>query len=129
MANLKKLKKDGECVGYMRLEKVAPELDVLVWRCSIDGKINWTHYRKFWPSFDEAVDYVCDDKNNDKVFAGDKIKARIPDISSEYLIGRIVQNSNPLNCWMFKYNTEEGEYLEPAPDLIDIELMEDKDNG
>lgn len=68
--------------------------------------------------------FVTKDKNVDDVFAGDKIKAIISDISSKPLIGRIVPNVNPLACWMFKYKFLEKEHLAPAPDLKDIELIE-----
>lgn len=75
--------------------------------------------------------FVTKDKNGKDVFAGDKVKAVISDVSSDSLVGKIVPNDNPLACWMFKYRfdeIEDKEHLAPAPDLQDIELIEDEDN-
>lgn len=72
--------------------------------------------------------FVTKSKNGKDVFAGDLIKGTISDVSSKPLIGRIIPNENPLSCWMFRYKLCENskECLAPAPDLQDIELMEEK---
>ena len=73
--------------------------------------------------------YVTDDKNGDKVFAGDEIRGEIPDVSSKPLIGLILPNVNPLNCWMFKYHWDSQTFLAPAPDLKSIEIIKEADNA
>ena len=70
--------------------------------------------------------FVTEDKDGKDVFAEDKIKATISDVSSEPLIGKIVPSKTLLSCWMFAYEFDGGKYLAPAPDLQNIELIEDK---
>lgn len=81
----------------------------------------------------ETVDRsVTKDKNNKDVFLHDTVKGIIHDVSSEPLIGQIVPNESPPNkygirgCLMFKWKFEGKEYLAPAPDLNDIELIEEE---
>ncbi len=64
--NLFKLKKDGKTVGYLKIE------DGDIW---FRGSGIWYRFRSYLgvTGFDEALPYVCDDKNGDKVFAGDKV--------------------------------------------------------
>ena len=60
---LYKLKKDGKCVGYLKIEYSD------IWHRT-DGI--W-HRVRHEIDFDEALPYVTDDKDGDKVFAGDKM--------------------------------------------------------
>ena len=78
--NLFKLKKDGKTVGYLKIN------DYIWW--STCGRI-WleihpqegcSDYFEDDHEWDEAHPYVCDDKNGDKVFAGDKVKWKPEDI-------------------------------------------------
>ena len=77
---------------------------------------------------DESHPFVTVDTNSKDVFADDLIRGIISDVSSKSLIGKIIANESPLSCWMFKWKFEGKEYLAPAPDLQDIELIEGKEN-
>lgn len=125
--NLFKLKKDGKTVGYVQL-----------WHW---GGLLYSKDTRFYPNTNKTrlpreIDgegltfhsFVTKDKNGKDVFAGDLIKGIISDVSSKSLIGKIVAKESPLSCWMFKWKFEGKEYLAPAPDLQDIELIEDKDD-
>ena len=93
--------------------------------------IKYKHKDKFGITGTVEVEgrlFVCKSKNGKDVFAGDKIRALIFDVSSKPLIGRIVPNKSPLSCWMFKYKFESKDYLAPAPDLKDIEIIEEKED-
>lgn len=66
--NLFKLKKDGKCVGYLRIEEgrvLLNPIDRPGYWCIYDGLLC-----KYM--FDEALPYVCTNKNGDKVFVNDK---------------------------------------------------------
>lgn len=151
MEHLFKLKKDGKTVGYERhiqedlikgkfiiIEHRTPHSDI--WFDALEICRSDSQYEgslgvlSNWIDYDEKCPFVTKDKHGDNVFADDLIKGIICDVSSKQLIGRIVTNENPLSCWMFKYMFEEWieeegekEYLAPAPDLQDIELIEDKE--
>jgi len=67
--NLFKLKKDGKTVGYLKIvdgRVLLNPIDRPGYWCTYDGHL-------CRDLFDEALPYVCDDKNGEKVFAGDKI--------------------------------------------------------
>ncbi len=90
MDNLFKLKKDGKAVGYLKIE------DSIIWAKEnlLDG---WDVYDPvFELKFDQALPYVCDDKNRDKVFAGDSIKMRNPS-TDEWMEGEILRPTQKLD--------------------------------
>ena len=135
-----KLKKDGKTVGYLMLmgaeARYGFDSDECVYTHNIFEMQLCKEYQDSYQSFLSVLiahPFVTKDKNGKDVFAGDKVKTVIPDVSSDSLVGTIVQNDNPLACWMFKYRFDEEdfgekEHLAPAPDLQNIELIEDKDN-
>lgn len=126
MNNLFKLKKDGKTVGYLELLVRTPYGYPVLWFRDL-GRLD---EGREWHSgnnvqADSIHPFVTKSKDGKDVFADDEIKAVILDVSSKPLIGRIIPNENSLSCWMFKYKFEGKEYLAPAPDLKDIELIED----
>lgn len=70
--NLFKLKKDGKVVGY--LEIFCPE-GTVVYMKDVYDEMSADFWETDCINFDQACSYVTDDKNGDKVFAGDKVKA------------------------------------------------------
>jgi len=75
MKHLFKLKKDGKTVGYLTFP-IDPYLSVLGIWFSKEGR-NWERCPQNiidGNDFDEALPYVCDDKNGEPVFAGDKVR-------------------------------------------------------
>ena len=76
MNNLFKLKKDSKTVGYLDLAGVQyPYPDHKPMFCGVRfqkiGEKNWGKHEFEW---DEALPYVTDDKNGEKVFAGDRVR-------------------------------------------------------
>lgn len=126
MEYLFKLKKDGKTVGYLKI--ISEFGRVLLNPISRPGY--WTRYDGVLTEklFNSVHPFVTEDKNGKDVFAGDLITGKILDVSSEKLIGIIVPNENSLSCCMFKWNYKGKEYLAPAPDLQDIELIEEKED-
>lgn len=120
-----KLKKKGKTVGYLIITEGAIYIQY-----AEKGKPSGGYFGilRGFPVFDSIHPFVTKDKNGKDVFAGDKIKAIISDISSSFLTGKIVPHENPLSCWMFKYKFEGKEYLAPAPDLQEVELEEKEDD-
>ncbi len=137
MKHLFKLKKDGKTVGYLQLRGGVPSPETaaekpltaivgLVWYNAEKTIMAWRDIELQW---DTAHPFVTKDKTGGKdVFADDLIRGIISDVSSDSLIGKIIANESPLSCWMFKWKFEGKEYLAPAPDLQDIELIEDKED-
>lgn len=111
MNHLFKLKKGEKTVGYLKIKGNT------YYR---QAKGRWSCWRL---DFDTAHPFVCKDKNDKDVFMNSPITALCPDMSSERIKGCIVPNQNPLGCLMFKWS--DGLY--PAPDLKDIELLEEKE--
>ena len=68
--NLFKLKKDGKTVGYLRFAEYSDK-DLHI-QLSVEGD-EWDDDSEL-VEYNEILPYVCDDKNGEKVFAGDKVK-------------------------------------------------------
>lgn len=117
--NLFKLTKDGKCMGYMKItETVLFKLPAKIWSNA------WILWEPGDIDFDQAHPYVCEDKNGDKVFAGDETNH-----------GAVAWDSKLL-AWVLLENVADvlgdsevtGIKGFLASCLEDIELIKDKDN-
>lgn len=90
MTHLFKLKKDGKCVGYEKHTLVDGKMEIHHsakggWICFADSSGEYLHG---YIEHDEKVPFVCDDKNGDKIFMGDKVKSTPKKHGERTLTGR-----------------------------------------
>ena len=125
--NLFKLKKDGKTVGYFKFG-VQASYDFTA-QGVITNPIWWRRVKEDawfcigkYIDFDEAMPYVCNDKNGDKVFAGDWV-----DLDDFPDTGKFKVEYEPNKCayWLNNESLYEAIYIHSIK-YDSIELLKEK---
>jgi len=130
--NLFKTKKDGKTVGYLYIIKSAVwrlNQDIYVKFCNENITLGYADTTR-WAlydcvecfDFDEALPYVCNDKNGEKVFAGDKATGIVWGEDLTYRTTGIVTYHKTGFC------IDSDKTIYAMCDLSDIELIKEADN-
>lgn len=136
MEHLFKLKKDGKCVGYLKIENCKLFATSVIFNKDVWGYVDkqiaadtGIGRLSFWLDedvheeicFDSIYPYVCDDKNGKKVFAGDKALADLTELTGE----KDIQEIDAVVQGGFNFWDVEGHTFVEASEVGNIELIEE----
>ena len=126
--NLFKLKKDGKTVGYFKFDwcdwgDCSKKVKHMGVQFSEDG-LKWLDLFGDL-TYDAIHPYVCLDKNGDKVFSGDKVIYRSPDLDELCEDEENEELEASVAGGFLIYDVEGTDFVE-ASKFGDIELIKDK---